>query len=248
MQGLYGQAGAPTPELGARAGVSPGLPTPPCRARSAWPDGASLRGAAGEIGRGLHYGDKQAPGVNGSPAVDTCARPRGAARTSSGDPRQDSGHLQQQQARALRRVQRRGPRSLQQGDASRQRPLAHAADRCIRQAATAHPVPTPAPQTSPLCPGELVPTPVCSPALTDRVQSTSRAPRRHHAAPHALRSACRAPACMLALQIVSCLHTVVLCMHCIALLHLAMHALKPFLTFFLSRGKSTGRSDKLADA
>ena len=57
---------------------------------------------------------------NPSRAVDPCARPRGAARSSSGDRRQDSGHLQPQQARALRRVQRRGPSSLQQGDASRQ--------------------------------------------------------------------------------------------------------------------------------
>ena len=32
MQGTQGQAGAHTHELGARAGVSPGLPTPPCRA------------------------------------------------------------------------------------------------------------------------------------------------------------------------------------------------------------------------
>ena len=89
--------------------------------------------------------------------------------------------------------------------------------------------------TSPLCPGELVPTPVCSPALTDRVQSSRRAQRSRRAAPHALRSACRAPACMLAFQILSCLHTVVFCMHCIALLPLAMPTLTPSLTFFLFR-------------
>ncbi len=102
--------------------------------------------------------------------------------------------------------------------------------------ATAQAESTPPPPTSPLGPGALVPTPVCSPALTDRVQRRWSPPRRHHAAPHALRSACRAPACMLALQILSCLHTAVFCMHCSALLPLAMHTLKPFLTFFLSHG------------
>ena len=50
-------------------------------------------------------------------------------------------------------------------------------------------------------------------------------------APHALRSACRALGCMLALQILSCLHALVFCMHCIALLPLAMHTLTPCLTF-----------------
>ena len=109
-----------THQLGARAGARPGLPTPPCRGCSGWPDCASLRGAAEKIGRGLCCGDKQDPGGPGSRPVDPYALPRGAERASPCDNRQDSRHLQPQQARALGRVQRRGPSSLQQGDASRQ--------------------------------------------------------------------------------------------------------------------------------
>ena len=137
--------------------------------------------------------------------MDPCAWPRAAARASSGERRQDSRHLQPQQARALGRMPRRGPSSLQQGDASRQRPLDTppsdaSASRILRAATTASGKPPPSPTSTRgdrtghrhphpsttsylLYPGELVPIPLCSPALTDSVQSRWRAPRRRHARP-----------------------------------------------------------------
>ena len=137
--------------------------------------------------------------------MDPCVWPRAAARASSGERRPDSRHLQPQQARALGRMQRRGPSSLQQGDTSRQRPLDTppsdaSASRILRAATTASGKPPPSPTSTRgdrtghrhphpsttsylLYPGELVPIPLCSHALTDRVQSCWSAHRRRRASP-----------------------------------------------------------------
>ena len=100
-----------------------GLPFAASPAASTYPDCVSLRGAAGEHGHGLCSCDKRDTSDNGSRAVDPLAWPRAAPQASPCDHRPHSRHLQPQQARALGRVQRRGPSSLQQRDASRQRPI-----------------------------------------------------------------------------------------------------------------------------
>jgi len=133
-------------------------------------------------------------GGHGRRAVDPCARPRGAACATSGDLRHDRRHLPRQQARALGRVHQRGqalcnkvapvdsgPWSTPPADASagrivRPEPLQAASHRHRqRQRAadrTGHHQPFPStPSDKALYPGELVPIPLCSPALTGCVHS-----------------------------------------------------------------------------
>ena len=76
--------------LGTSRGVRPGLPTPPRRASSGWPDCASLRGAAGATGRGPNCSDKLDTGGNVRPGDDPRARPHAAACASSSYNRQDT--------------------------------------------------------------------------------------------------------------------------------------------------------------
>jgi len=90
-----------------------------------------------------------------------------------------------------------------------------------------------------LYPGELVPIPLCSHALTDRVQSCWRAHRRRRASP--TRPAQRVPctclqtchAALVLLGEISCLSAV---MHAILHSGLLLCTLRPFLTFFFLRG------------
>ena len=79
-----------THQLGARAGARPGLPTPPCRARSACPDCVSLRDAPGELGRGLPYDKPDSAEVLGAPHTNRRSRPRTGRRERAASGRGDT--------------------------------------------------------------------------------------------------------------------------------------------------------------